>query len=207
MNSSFATTGGAAYLHDVYVTGIDTASRGYWISDSLTQTAGHGAFVFTNAAVDTAIVPGKHLTTVQGIAAPFNLASSGQSIIELSNPTAVVDTAAAGTLVPLVGVAPDTLSNLATGGQYVGLLATVGPVKVSTIAAHNQVTLTGTGNKTIVMDDDAFFGYGAGSGTATPPAATSCVTVTGVMNLDTADQIRTINPRSAADIVTTTGCP
>jgi hypothetical protein len=57
------------------------------------------------------------------------------------------------------------------------------------------------------MDDEAFFGYGAGSGTANVPVGTCFKTLTGVMDLDTFDpQLRTINPRGSDDMVSGGTC-
>lgn len=203
INTDFATTSGAAYLRNVYVTGFNTASKGFWVSDSLTQAAGHSAFVFTGSGtIDPSITVGKMLATVQGTVGPYPTTGTGQKIVELSHAT-IGTVSAGGTIVPLTGVALDTLSSLTNGAQYYGVVVTVGPVTLGANGVHNQIPLT-SGGKTLVMDDDAFYGYGGGMA-ATPPAA-GCYKITGVMGLQTTDQVRTINPRSAADIVTATGC-
>ena len=50
------------------------------------------------------------------------------------------------------------------------------------------------------MDDNAFANYGSGG-----PAVGVCFsTLTGVMDLDTVNELRTINPRSTTDMPTTT---
>jgi hypothetical protein len=200
VNTTLATTSSAAYLHDVYITAINGTSS-YWVADSLTAAANGGILVFSKAPTGATV--GQKIATLQGIAGPFGTGALKQN--EISNATAGA-LSAAGTVVALSGIALDTLTGATTGAPYTGSLVTVGPVKVGAIGAHNQVTLTGAGNKTITMDDDASFGYGGGSN-ATPPAANSCLNVTGVMDAQTTDQVRTINPRTVADFVTTTGCP
>ncbi|MEP6866514.1 MAG: hypothetical protein ABJE66_38210 [Deltaproteobacteria bacterium] len=72
--------------------------------------------------------------------------------------------------------------------------------------SFGQVELTDGNGKKIMMDDDAFRYYGGTMAAPTLPALNACLTVTGIMDAQTTDQIRTINPRSAADLVTATGC-
>lgn len=199
VNTTLATTSSPVYLHDVYITAMSTSS--YWVADSLTAAANGGILVFSKPPTGATV--GQKIATLQGIGGPFGTGALKQN--EISNATAGA-LSAGGAVVALTGIALDTLSGATTGAAYTGSLVTVGPVKVGAIGAHNQITLTGAGNKTLTMDDDASFGYGGGSA-ATPPAANSCLNVTGVMDVQTTDQVRTINPRSAADFVTTTGCP
>ncbi|MEO7730664.1 MAG: hypothetical protein ABIY55_06795, partial [Kofleriaceae bacterium] len=59
---------------------------------------------------------------------------------------------------------------------------------------------------TVTMGDDVFASY-SGSMTPSLPAAGTCFdTITGVMSVQTVDDVRTLNPRSAADMVVGTSC-
>jgi hypothetical protein len=205
-NTANATTSGPVSMGAVYVTGVNTgSSRGYWVSDTTTATAGHGGFVFTSSTPPASIVVGAELATLQGIAGPFPTSGSGAKLVEIEDATAGAITTGA-TVTPITGVSVATLADLTNGATYVNTLVTVGPVSAGALAAHNQITLT-SGASTLTMDDDADFGYGLGSGLTAATAPTGCLTITGVVELNTSDNIHTINPRGSADIATATGCP
>ena len=106
-----------------------------------------------------------------------------------------------------VTVAASLLSDLVNGAPYVNVLVKVGPVSAGALGAHNQIVLTGSDSGTLTMDDDADYGYGLGSALGSATAPTGCLMITGVVELNTSDNIHTINPRGSADIATTTGCP
>lgn len=206
-NSSFATTSGAGLLHDVYITGIAASSAGagmgseYWVSDSLQAAPNAGILVFSKPPAGATV--GSKLTTLQGVVGPFGTAAQKQ--MEVSNATAATPTAG-GVVLPITNATAAQLSDLANGGKYAGSLVQLTNVKVKTVGMHNQVVLVDNTNATITMDDDAFFNYSA-SATATVPAVGTCYSLlTGVMDLQTTDQVRTINPRSTADMVAGAAC-
>lgn len=202
VNTQQATTSSAVYLHDVYITAINGTSS-YWVADSLTAATNGGILVFSKAPTGATV--GQKVATVQGVGGPFGTGTL--RVVEISNATAGA-LSAGGALVPLTGVATDTLTGAATGAPYAGSLVTLTKAKV-TVASNNfgQVELTDTNGKKITMDDGAFRFYGGTSASPTPPALNACLTVTGIMDVQTTDQIRTINPRTAADLAVATGCP
>ncbi len=199
------TTNTPLILRNVVVTAL-AGPGGYWVADAAAGAANHGIFVFGSSS---GLTVNENLATVQGIAGLFSrsTAAGAQKVSEVSNATAAAGT---GTSVatPLTGQTAATLTNLATGKQFAGVLVQLNNIKVTalpTVANHNQATVT-DGTTTFTMDDGAFLGYGSG---ASVPTTTTCYkTLTGVMDLQTADQIRTINPRSALDMLAVGGnCP
>ncbi|HEX4453796.1 MAG TPA: hypothetical protein VH143_23155 [Kofleriaceae bacterium] len=206
-NTANATTSGPVSMGTVYVTGVNTgSSRGYWVSDSMAAQAGHGGFVFTSSTPPASIVVGAELATLQGLAGPFPTSGTGAKLVEIEDATAGTITTGP-TVAPITNASVATLADLTAGATYVNTLVTVGPVTAGALGAHNQITLT-SGANTLTMDDDADFGYGFGSGLGSgsdvPPSG--CITVTGVLELNTTDNIHTLNPRGSADIATATGC-
>lgn len=202
VNTQQATTSSAVYLRDVYITAINGTSS-YWVADSLTAAANGGVLVFSKAPTGATV--GQKIATLQGVAGPFG--NGTLKVIEVSNATAG-SLSAGGTPVPLTGVATDTLNGATSGAPYAGSLVTLTKAKVS-VASNNfgQVELTDTAGKKIIMDDGAFRYYGGTSSSPTPPALGTCLVVTGIMDVQTTDQVRTINPRTAADLAAATGCP
>jgi len=200
-NAAEATTSSAVYLHDVYVTALGTST--YWVADNLGAAASGGMYVFSKPP--TGVTVGQKLATLQGVAGPFPSSGSGAAQMELEDATAG-SASAGGTVTPITAATVTTLIGLTTGAPYAGSLVQVGPVKMKAVGAHNQATFEDNSNAIITMDDDAFFDYG-GSGSAAPPYTVgSCYQIVGVMDLQTTDQVRTINPRTLADVTTTTGC-
>src|SRR5262249_38652340 len=79
-------------------------------------------------------------------------------------------------------------------------------VKVTALDTNNKVILTDRAGGIVNMSDDVFANY-SGSMTASIPAVGTCFdTITGVMSIQTVDDVRTLNPRSAADMVVGTSC-
>ena len=205
VNANFGTTGSPAYLHDVFVTAIasGTMPNKYWVADSLQAAPNGGVLVFS--APPSGLMVGQKLPTLQGIAGPFGTAA--QKTIEISNATAGTPVAG-GTVLPISNATAAQVSSLAAGATYAGSLVKLTQLKVKVAGnSFNQVVLVDNSNTTITMDDDAFFAYGGTSSAPTPPALGTCfASVTGVMDLQTTDQIRTINPRGTFDLVAGTGC-
>jgi hypothetical protein len=205
-NTNNLATSGPVSMGPVYVTGINSGtSQGYWVSDALTAAAGHGGFVYTGSAPSASITVGAQLATLQGLAGPYPTSGTNAKMVELSDITAGSASASAG-VVPLAGQQVSTLADLTNGASYVNVLVTIGPVDAGALGAHNQIVLTDNSGSTITMDDDADYGYGLGSGLGSATAPAGCHTITGVLELNTQDNIHTINPRGSADIVTVAGC-
>jgi hypothetical protein len=203
VNSTYATTSAAVVMRDVYITAIN-GTNSYWVSDSLAAGANKGVYVFS--APPAGAVVGQKLATLQGIVGPYKPGTLG--VTEVSNATAGTLSGAATAITPITGIATDTLTGTTAGASYAGSLVTLTvKAKVTTAAnSFGEVVFTDANGKTITMDDDAFQYYGGTKLVPTPPAINACLTITGVMDVNTTDNIRTINPRSAADLVTATGC-
>jgi hypothetical protein len=130
----------------------------------------------------------------------------GNTLTELVAPTFTNITAAASAPIPLVVTAADA-SAIGAGEPLEGVLVQTAHLKVTAIGLLNQVTLTDDAGATIIMDDDIFANYGGTVDAPTLPAVGDCFdTLTGVMSLQLTADIRTINPRSASDLVAGTCC-
>ncbi len=201
-------------LTNVFVTGRDdiagtgmTASYGYWIADAATGAANNGVFVFTRADMAPAgAVIGARIATLGGGVTEFDLGSGGNpamgnTITEITSPT--VPTAAQITAPTGPGLTPATppvaeLADIgANGEKWEGVLVTTPPLKITNIAAGGgkiELSDASTPPVKLHIDDDSFV----------LPAQTlnNCVRVTGLMNVAIFDDLRTINPRNAADVAT-----
>jgi hypothetical protein len=137
---------------------------------------------------------------VQGFVDEFDAstAPTGDKLTEIST-----ETNARGTVVSVVGTLPTPViataaqvGPIAAGEPYEGVLVRVAGLKVTNLnAGAGKVELSdSTGNK-VIMDNDTNFNW-------TAPAANTCYsTLTGIMSVQLIDDVRTINPRSAADMV------
>ena len=203
VDTVYATTSSPVYMRDVYITAIN-GTTSYWVADSTTATASGGVYVY--GTPPSGAVIGQKLATLQGVAGPYK--PHTLSVIEISDPTAGALSGAASPITPIANVATDVLADATMGAVYSGSLVTLAKAKVTTAAnATGEVVLTDGAGKKITMDDGAFQYYGGTNATPTPPALGACLTITGIMDVQTTDNIRTINPRSAADIATSAGCP
>ncbi len=207
-----------AKLTNVIVTARDDVggAKGFWVQDAAQGAANNGVYVFVGgsnnspATLNPALVVGARVNIVGG-AEEFDFAPQGQTamgdtITQVNNP--VISNIVAPTTLPTPATTASvaTLSSIGAAGEpWEGVLVQVGPVKVTAITmSFGQVTFTDNNGNSIIMDDEAQrFG-----GTGEPPVPTmgSCYDLTGVMHVQTTADIRTINPRGAADIVATTGC-
>ncbi|MBC7973482.1 MAG: hypothetical protein H7138_00750 [Myxococcales bacterium] len=194
VNKANTGTVGPVILNDVFVTAV--TPTGFWIADALQAASNGGTFVFTSATPPAAdVVIGAKLPTVQGISGTFG--TKTEKLVQISIPTAAT-AVAGGAVLPFVSNAT-TLSSLVDGRPFAGSLVQVSNVKVTAIDATNKrVTLReNVGGATITMDDNIFVDY-----TGAVPAVDTCyATVTGIMDLQTNDQVRLLNPRFAADLV------
>lgn len=200
---------GEVILNNVVVTAVDNIgnNKGFWVADAAQAAANNGIFVYTRNATPPYAVGA--IVNVRGDVDEFDLGSmgmpaTGDTITQIEN---AIHMAATGTAVPM----PLTVDIAAAGDigvpgeQYEGVLIRAENLKVTNINVTNTMTegqvrveLTdGMGNK-IQMAKEAF----------NFPAQTldACLTVTGIGSVAIFDDKRTINPRSAADIMTSTGC-
>lgn len=206
VDTTYAATSSPVMLRDVYITVIPAnvlTPTQYWVADSLTAVANGGVLVFSSPPAGATV--GQKISTLQGVAGPFG--NGTLQTLEVSSATAGT-LAGTGLVVPLPGIATDTLSGATTGAPYNGSVVILSKAKVTAVAnTFGEVELTDGNGKKIMMDDEAFKFYGGTLATPTPPAMSACLIVTGVMEANTNDLTRTINPRGATDIVTATGCP
>jgi hypothetical protein len=195
--------GASAKLSGVFVTARELTSTGgigerLWVADSLRGASQNGILIFFTAAIDPSFAVGAQID-VRGKISEFGTMSN--TLTELTNPVV--------TLVDAPGAPPTPVTLPAaqvTGEAYEGVLVQITNAKVTAIGAHNQVTLTDNAGGSVILDDDVFFGY-TGTATASVPAMGACfASITGVMNVQTDDNVATLNPRSAADMVTGDGC-
>ncbi len=193
---------GPVILNNVFVTGV--SSGGVWVADALTGAPNNGVFVFTGSTPTVTV--GQKLATVQGLAEPFNpsklkTAMNPKTIVEVTDGT--LGTASTGGTTVGVASTAAVVSDLTTGASFAGTLVKLSNVKVKTAGLFGQFTLVDNAGGTVTLADTAFSMYTG----VTITAGTTCFSsLTGVMNLDTSDtantvQVRTINPRSAADMV------
>jgi hypothetical protein len=193
-------------LTDVIVTGRDDIgnSKGYWVADAAAGAEHNGVLVFTGStAPDAALVIGAKVATMKGPVDEFDLGASGNppmgdTITEISSPTIGAITAPSGPAPsPATNVSVATLADIGPAGEvWEGVLVRIGPVKVTNAdAMGGKIEVTDNNDDTIMIDDDAFQ-FPANMA----PAADACIQVTGIMSVAIFDDLRTINPRSTADV-------
>jgi hypothetical protein len=202
-------------LTNVIVTARDDigmTSKGFWVADAAQGAANNGVLVFTGStAPDAGLVIGARVASIRGSVDEFDLGSMGaapmgDTITEITNPVLpFMITAPTGQL-PQPATTP-TVATLATigaaGEPWEGVLVRIGPVKV-TMASAGQGKIELSDNSVpavkIHIDDDAF--QFPTTPTPTAPPMGACIQVTGIMSVAIFDDLRTINPRSLADVVT-----
>jgi len=198
-------------LTNVIVTGRDDigTSKGFWIQDAAQGAANNGVLVYTGATLDANLLIGSRIATVQGGVDEFDLAPMGQTamgntVTEIANPVLGAITAPTATL-PLPATTPTvaTLAAIGAAGEpWEGVLVSIGPVKVTNASAGGNKIEVGDNtlptSVKIHIDDDSFM----------IPAQTvgNCIQVTGIMSVAIFDDLRTINPRNALDVIPATGC-
>jgi hypothetical protein len=197
-------------LTNVIVTARDDigmSSKGFWVADALAGAANNGVLVFTrDVAVPANYVPGA-VVSVQGAIEEFDLGSGGQppagdTLTEIVDPVHAFVSAGTGAPTPITRTAEELSDIGAAGEAFEGVLVRVVTMKVTNAALGNgKVELTDNTDKKLVMDDDLFM-------TGSFPAQTNgtCLDVVGVMSVQVVDNIRTLLPRTSADITPGTGC-
>jgi hypothetical protein len=200
------TSTGAVVINEAFVIARDeigTSSKGLWVADALAGAQYNGIYVLTGSTMpDAAMVLGAKIK-VQGTVSEFDVnPQAGDKLTEITNSTLTFVSAPAGLPTAMTGVAITTLTDIGAPGEpYEGVLVQLATLKVTNNAlGFGKIELTDNNGNKITMDDDAF-------APATAPAMNTCYsTVTGVMNVQLTDNVRTINPRGATDLVVGTGC-
>lgn len=190
-----------ASLTNVFVTGRDDIgdSKGYWISDSLQAAPNSGVLVFTFEEAPPANFQVGATVSVRGPVTEFDVSPrAGNTLTEISTTDGVF--VAAPTTPPLaVQVAANIASDIGAPGEaYEGVLVKLSNLKVTNVNVGGLVELSDTANNKLLMAKDAF-AWGAQT------LDTCYGTVTGVMSVDLTTDVRTINPRSQADLDLTGG--
>lgn len=178
-----------------------------WVSDSLQGASGNGIAVFfgNNTPADASLAVGAKIN-ISGKVSEFDVnPAAGDTLTELTLPAGMLVTAPAGAPAPLVVTAAQ-VNDIATGEPLEGVLVQIAHAKVTAVGTNNKITLTDNAGTMITMDDDIFFGYAGTTTPALPAVGTCFAPLTGVMSVQLTDNIRTINPRAAADMVVGTGC-
>jgi predicted extracellular nuclease len=191
------TSTGGVILDGVYVTGVTFNKSNLWVQDALQAAPNNGIFVFrgnsTVPDVDPTVVPGAKVK-ITGTVYSF------MGLNEIKNPTIVVQAPPATLPKPITGSTVAQMTDVATAAPFVGALVTVTQVKVTTAADANHRYVVTQGTSTIAVDDDIY---------RMDPALNSCLTITGIVYLNTFDTppTRVILPTQASDVATATGCP
>lgn len=185
-----------ANLSNVVVTGVDNIpeNKGFWAADAAQAAVNAGVYVYMGKTPSSLPVVGSVLN-IRGSVVEFDPTAPGDTLTEISGAT--ITTGTGGPLVPLALEATAAqVSNITTGEPYEGVLVKLANVKVTNIAAGDgRVELTDTTGATFLIAGESFV----------LPAQTldTCyASVTGVMSVELTANLRTLNPRSAADFST-----
>ncbi len=189
-------------LTDVFVTARDRAGKGVWVADSLAGADHNGVYVFLNAAPDATFAVGAKVSLI-GLTTEFDATNPavGNTLTEIKNVTMTLVAAPAAAPTPLTSTA-GVAGDITNGEPQEGVLTKIVTLKVMAVAGTGtaaKVTLVDNTAKTILMYQDA-------GAFAALPTVGQCLDVTGIMSIDLGADKRTINPRSAADLVAGAGC-
>jgi hypothetical protein len=131
------TVTGAVKIEDVFVMAIDFAKRSFWISSSLTAAPNEGVFVFGNAALDAAVVPGAKVT-VLGTTQEFNDDAMGGALTEITGPGITVTAGTPGTPVAVTGKTVAQLLDAATAPTFESVLVTLTNVDITALGSNTN---------------------------------------------------------------------
>lgn len=202
-------------LTNVFVTARDDigGNKGFWVADALQGAASNGVYVYTGntgAATNPALPPDAALVigarvSIVGSVDEFDLgamgaAPVGDTVTEVVNPIISGIMAPGAAPTPATTATAGTLATIGAAGEpWEGVLVRLSNVKVTNNnAGSGKVELTDTSGMTVLADDESF----AFSPQASPVVVGTCYsTFTGVMHVQINDDVRTINPRNAGDIV------
>lgn len=201
------TTTGTVALSNVIVTARDEIGndKGVWVADAAQGAEFNGIFVFTGSSVDPTFVVGASVNLV-GTVQEFDFQpAAGDTVTEIGNATVALVAGAPVVPTPLTTTA-DVAGDLTNGEPVEGVLVRVADVHVTNAALGNgKVEFTDNDGNKVVVDDDLFT---TADGNNPFPAVEDgdCKTVVGVMHMRLDDNIRTLLPRTAADLTVSTGC-
>lgn len=198
-------------LTDVVVTGRSYNNLRFWVQDDAATAAPEtGIFVFRPSSADDLPITvdvGATLT-IEALVDDYR-AGCDNGLTQLS--FAELGTAVPGGLgpSPITGVGLDVLGDDVNGEPYEGSLVTIENVTVMSIDENETFNLEFTvsdGSGTIVVDDDIY--------RYTDVEMSECLNITGIIHYNTYDSSDegglpphiTILPRSAGEVVTSTGC-
>lgn len=193
------TATGSVTLQGVFVTA--RSSKGIWVADTLAGAQYNGVYVFTSTAPDPTFVVGAKVNVI-GTVSEFDTGTTpvGDKLTEITIPVVTLIPGAPG--VPTgTTVTAAQVNDITTGEPYEGVLVALSTLKVTNNnAGQGKMVLVDNAGASITTDDDIFT-------PATAPAVGTCFsTYTGVMSVQLIDNVRTLNARSAADMVVGTGC-
>jgi hypothetical protein len=205
-------------IHDVFVTGISPDRTHLWVSTSPAAAASNGLYVFrTNSAPlkDQFVIGAK--VRIAGRVKEFDVTTpvAGDTLTQFELGSASFVSAPAETLVPVSTATPATLSSLVDGEPFESVLVKVDHLRVTAHGTFDKVTLANDAGQVIVMDDGAFNYDLQIPDPANPNAripnpefavGTCFTSVTGIMSVELTDNVRTLNPTSAAALVRGKGC-
>jgi hypothetical protein len=202
---------GDVRLNDVIVTGRDDVPNnvGIWVADAVQAAPYQGIFVYLGRAAAAADITVGTTVDVAGSVSELDFPMDnpvGDKLTQIGGATVTrVDVAAVAPL-PVTNATIAQLSAIgAAGEEFEGVLARLANLKVESHNGGNDnddtIVLTDGAGGTIFLDGDAF-DYEL----ATYPVGTCFSSVTGLMSVQLTRNVRTINPRSAADVVVV-ACP
>lgn len=204
------TATGPVLVQGAFVTGISLNKKNLWIASSLTAAANQGIYVFRGSAPSVPELPATVVigakVDVSGTAVEFDVNGPnmtppvGETVTEIKSATVTFVAAPTTLPTPLTVTAATAGTIGAPGEPYEGVLVSVPFAKVTNISAGSgRVELTDNAGGKILMDKESF--------TLPAQTANACyATVTGEMHVQSTDDVRTINPRSASDLVAGAGC-
>lgn len=195
-----------ADLTNVVVTAVDLLgdkTKGYWVADNAQGALNNGVYVFTGETIPTGIAVGATIN-LQSAVDEFDRGSNGgppmgDTITQLVSAThTAVSTGAA--VLPLTATAAQVSDIGATGEAYEGVYVQLLNVKVTNAnAGAGKVELTDNAGGKVIMDNDIF--------EWTAPLVNKCYSsLSGIMNVQIFDNIRTLNPRNTLDFVDGAAC-
>ncbi|MBP6631120.1 MAG: hypothetical protein KA297_16920 [Kofleriaceae bacterium] len=201
------TTTGTVSLSNVVVTAIGVNNQGVpnqhiWVADALQAAQYNGIHVFRTGALPAGVVVGA-VVNVTGNVIEFDQNAMGETVTEVTGGVVTFVSAPAGAPVPLALTGAGPAGTIGAPGEpFEGVLVSLQNMKVTMDAGNGKLRLTDNAGGVMVIDDEAFR-YNS----PTPIAVDTCFSsLVGVMDLQVFDDVRTLLPRSAADMVVGAGC-
>lgn len=196
---------GVVNLSNVFVTAVDdVGAKGLWVADALAAAENNGVYVYLgNVTLPAGIAIGATVDVTGSVVEFDNNGSTGDKLTEITNATAALTGAPGANLpTPATTATVTVLANIGAAGEpWEGVLVQVPTMKVTSITVgQGKVELTDNTGAKLIMDNEAF------DFNPLPAVGTCYASLTGVMHVQTQDDLRTINPRHMADMVVGAGC-